>query len=192
MTPDSENVTFERLNSQYKWYNDKAKSNQTWFKLLKLTQIVVAAAIPVAATLGASATAAGVMGAVILVVESVQQLFQYQQNWVSYRSTAEALLAESHLYKAGAGPYAGVPAPALLLADRVEALLSKERSGWVAGQLSPGADKERQGTGAIVAPAEPGAAEGNGTQKTGLTRAGDSGQPDPVGGDPEGNPQDSA
>ena len=44
-----------RLEDQIAWYDAKSQHNQRWFKLLKVCQIITAAAIPVAA--GASAPA---------------------------------------------------------------------------------------------------------------------------------------
>lgn len=38
-----------RLEDQIAWYDAKSRHNQRWFKLLKVWQIVIAAAIPVAA-----------------------------------------------------------------------------------------------------------------------------------------------
>jgi Protein of unknown function (DUF4231) len=47
----------------------------------------------------------GGLGAVVVVVEGIQQLGQYQANWINYRSTAEALGHEKFLFLAGAGAY---------------------------------------------------------------------------------------
>ena len=74
------------------------------------------------------------MGATIVVFEGLQQLFQFQQNWVSYRSTAEQLKHEKFLFTARAGPYAAVARPEGLLAERVEGLVSQEHSAWTSSQ----------------------------------------------------------
>ncbi|MGE5361724.1 MAG: DUF4231 domain-containing protein [Bacteroidales bacterium] len=41
----------------------------------------------------------------IILLEGVQQLYQWHTNQVSFRSTAEALKQERYLYLAQAGPY---------------------------------------------------------------------------------------
>jgi hypothetical protein len=64
------------------------------------------------------------------VLEGVQQLQQYQQNWTSYRSTCEQLKHEKFLFLARAGPYA-TGDPAKQLAERVESLVSQEHAAWV-------------------------------------------------------------
>jgi hypothetical protein len=126
--------TWERLESQIKWYDENAASNQAWFKWLKVLQIALAAAIPATVAAGASAAVAGVMGALIVVVEGTQQLFQFQPNWTSYRSTCEALKREKYLFLAGAGDYARRPEAEHLLAMRVETLVSDETAKWTAAQ----------------------------------------------------------
>jgi uncharacterized protein DUF4231 len=127
-------VVWERLNGQLDWYERNAKSNQEWFKWLKVLQIVVAAAIPVVAAAGASAAVGGGLGGVIVVLEGLQQLFQFQQNWTSYRSTAEALKREKYLYLVGAGPYADPAERDRMLAVSVESLVSDETAKWAASR----------------------------------------------------------
>jgi uncharacterized protein DUF4231 len=69
-----------------------------------VVQIVAAAVIPVLAGLDATAWVVGSAGGLIVVLEGLQQLFQSQQNWISYRSTCEALKHEKFLFLAKAGP----------------------------------------------------------------------------------------
>lgn len=124
--------TWERLEGQIAWYDRRSAHSKSWYQRLKVAQMVVAAAIPVAAAAGARPAVAGAMGAFIVVLEGLQQLFQYQQNWTAYRSTCEALRHEKFLYLARAGPYAEAARPGALLAERVEGLVSQEHAAWVA------------------------------------------------------------
>jgi hypothetical protein len=125
---------WDRLLEQIAWYDGKSQHSQRWFKALKVCQIVTAAAIPVAASASAPAWLVGGAGALIVVLEGLQQLMQYQQNWVSYRSTCEQLKHEKYLFAADAGPYAPASSPEALLAERVESLVSQEHTAWVASQ----------------------------------------------------------
>lgn len=43
----------QRLEDEIAWYDSRSRQNQRWFKALKICQIVVAAAIPVAAAMSA-------------------------------------------------------------------------------------------------------------------------------------------
>ena len=76
----------------------------------------------------------GGAGALIVVLEGLQQLQQYQQNWTTYRSTCERLKHEKFLFLARAGPYATAADPEPLLAERVEGLVSQEHAAWVSQQ----------------------------------------------------------
>ena len=79
----------------------------------------------------------GSVGALIAVLEGIQQLNQYQQNWIRYRSTCESLKREKYLYLAKAGPYAGVSDARALLAERIESLGSEEEAKRVSAQEKP-------------------------------------------------------
>lgn len=123
-----------RLDEQIRWYDGKSQSDQRVYKGLKICQIVTAAAIPVAATGSISDWVIGAAGALIVVLEGVQQLMQYQQNWITYRATCERLKHEKFLHLAQAGPYATATDPDVLLAERVEGLVSQEHAAWAANR----------------------------------------------------------
>ena len=74
-----------------------------------------------------------VLAAVVVVLEGIQQLFQWQTNWVLYRSTAEALKHEKFLFLSCAGPYATADR-LRVLAERVEGLVSQEHAKWTQGR----------------------------------------------------------
>jgi hypothetical protein len=120
-----------RARDQIAWYDEKSQANQRWFKRLKICQIVTAAAIPVAAGVSAPIWLVGGAGALIVVLEGLQQLQQYQQNWTSFRATCERLKHEQFLYLAKAGPYGVAANPEALFAERVEGLVSQENAAWV-------------------------------------------------------------
>jgi len=66
--------------------------------------------------------------------EGLQQLNQYHHNWITYRSTAEALKHEKYLFLSKAGPYAAAINDNALLAERVESLVSQEHAKWAPAQ----------------------------------------------------------
>jgi len=126
--------TLERLEDQIRWYDRKSVDNQQRFKVFKALQLLTAATIPVVATLGVHAAVPAGLGGAIVVLEGFLQLNQYQQNWITYRSTAEALKHEKFLFLAAAGPYAGAGDGRALLADRIEGLISQEHAKWVSAR----------------------------------------------------------
>lgn len=129
--PSQESPAWARVQDQIAWYDAKSQLNQRWFKGLKVCQIVTAAAIPVAASVSAPIWLVGGGGAFIVVLEGLQQLQQYQQNWTTYRATCEQLKHEQFLFRARAGPYDDAPNPEALLAERVESFVSQEHAAWV-------------------------------------------------------------
>src|SRR5262245_48655943 len=121
-----------RLEDQITWYDMRSNTNQRNYKVLKLLVIFAAALIPLLAGLSMPAWGTGGLGVLIAVTEGIQQLNQYQANWIAYRSTCEALKHEKYLYLGAAGPYAAAETPRALLAERVESLVSQEHAKWAA------------------------------------------------------------
>jgi hypothetical protein len=127
-------ASWQRLEEQVKWYSNGARRNKRWYLRIKLVQIVSAASIPVLAATSLPTWVAGSLGALIVVLESVQQLFQFHSNWTHYRSTSEALKHEKFLYLAHAGSYATAENPEALLAERIEGRVSQEHASWASEQ----------------------------------------------------------
>ena len=135
MTNDA---TMGRLEEQIAWYDKNSLRSHFLFKRLKAVVIVCAALIPLIS--GFKVTPpwlTGSVGALIAVLEGLQQLNQYQQNWIRYRSTCESLKREKYLYLGKAGPYAEVSDAHALLAERIESLGSQEEAKWVSAQEKP-------------------------------------------------------
>jgi hypothetical protein len=118
-----------RLEDQVNWYDAKSVASQNAYKAAKLLQLVVGAAVPVVALAGTPDVVTASLGAVVVVLEGIQQLFQWQTNWMLYRSTAEALKHERYLFLAQAGPYSDADRDTVL-AERIEGLVSQEHAKW--------------------------------------------------------------
>jgi hypothetical protein len=131
--PQDQDATWARLEDQVSWYDSKSAQNQQSYKWLKLLEIAIAAALPVVTALHSPVAVTGSLAAVIVVLESAQHLYQFQEHWITYRSTAEALKHERFLYLAKAGPYATDDHHAQL-AERIEGLVSQEHAKWTASQ----------------------------------------------------------
>jgi len=127
-------AAWDRLEAQIKWYGSHARSNKRWYMRIKVAQIVSAAIIPVIAAADLPTWIAGGLGALVVVLESIQQLFQFHSNWTSYRSTAESLKHEKFLFIANAGAYATAKDPSALLAERIEGRVSQEHAAWASEQ----------------------------------------------------------
>ena len=75
--------TWDRLDDQITWYDGKSQGVQRAYKSLKILQLVVAAAVPVLAVASATAWVTAAAGGLVLILEGVQQLGQYQHNWIT-------------------------------------------------------------------------------------------------------------
>lgn len=133
--------TWTRLEDQISWYEAKSTKAHRAYKRLKIGQIALVALIPFLAAVQDDLQAAlppayamapmvliAFVGLAVIMLEVVQHLNQYQQNWIHYRSTCEALKREKYLFLADAGPYARLDDTRGHLAERVEELISGEQS----------------------------------------------------------------
>lgn len=126
---------YERLEQQIKWYDSKSGSAQRSYKVGKYLVTIASAVIPIAALMDYKVQTA-ILGGFIAVCEAIQHLNQWQHNWITYRSTCEALRHEKYAYIERADPYDGLEdADARrLLVERTESLISTEHSKWIASQ----------------------------------------------------------
>jgi len=133
---------WDRLEDQVGWYDRKSSSSQRAYKRTKTAQLILGSAVPVLALMDAPSMVTAVVAALVVVLEGLQQLNQWQSNWVLYRSTAEALKHERFLYLALAGPYRGEDR-SVVLAERVEGLVSQEHAKWTDARQQPDEDHRR-------------------------------------------------
>lgn len=138
--PQAPDPTMERLEEQIGWYSRAAGRNRRAHWALRVSSITMAAAVPLAATLLEWNVVPALLGAGIVVVEAVHELFRVQQNWTNFAATSEALKHEKFLFIAAAGPYRDLEEPHAFLAERIESLISAETIQWVAMQ-----DRSRRG-----------------------------------------------
>jgi Protein of unknown function (DUF4231) len=145
---DRKDPIFDRLEDQIAWYDKKSTQNQHKFKGIKVTEIVAAALIPMLTTLKISgvqhsnsiniglAVLVTALGVLITILEGLLHLNQYQQNWITYRSTCESLKHEKYVFLGNAPPYAtGTETERrALLAERIESLVSQEHAKWASVQ----------------------------------------------------------
>ena len=144
-TEDGANPVLKRLEDQLAWFNQKSGFNRKRFQTLKICQIIAGALIPFVASINAPPYVASALGVLIVIIEGLQSLNQYQHTWISYRSTCEQLNHEKYLWLAKAGPYASAANANTLLAERVENILSSEDASW-ADEMRKQGEKPTTGT----------------------------------------------
>ncbi|WP_194828581.1 DUF4231 domain-containing protein [Nocardia sp. XZ_19_231] len=130
-TPDPASIVWERLEDQRQWYAKRSRYARRLYLLVKLAQIAVGAAVPVLAALEAPASVTAILAATVVFGEGAQQLFQWQVNWLTYRTTAEELKREGLLYLAEADPYTSAGRHRILAA-RIASITAQENRVWAA------------------------------------------------------------
>jgi hypothetical protein len=132
---DEHDYIEQRVDDQIKWLSSKSGLNQRLFKRFRLAEIVLASAIPVVALLPLNDFSGKIVvataGAAIAIIAGAVSLWRFQELWIQYRVTTEALKREKYLYLASAPPYGGTDRFGLLV-SRVEALLATENASWMA------------------------------------------------------------
>ena len=131
---NQEDYIKERLDNQIKWYDEKSVKSQKWYKRLQVIVIIAAAMIPFLSGYMSESTPylkflIGALGIVIAAMTAILGLYQFQENWLEYRTTCETLRHEKYLFLTGAAPY-NAEQPFLLLVERVESMISKENTNW--------------------------------------------------------------
>ena len=131
MTP--EEYIEQRVEDQILWYDDKSQLAQRWFKLIRGSEIIAAGSIPLFAGFGSGETwsviSIGVLGAFVAIMASLLSLYQFQENWIEYRTTCESLKHEKYHFLTNAEPYNEVD-PFALFVHRIESIISKENNVW--------------------------------------------------------------
>jgi len=130
MEMDEEHPTWNRLESQIEYFSDESQRCQFLYKSIKGLEILAAATITAVGYFSLPSYIPAILGLTIMLCEAVLQLQQYHQNWIRFRSTAEILKAERHLYLASIGPYNQADDSISLLANRIEKIISYEVSEW--------------------------------------------------------------
>ena len=130
---NEEQYITSRVDHQISWYDSRSRKAQKWFKWLRGTEIVAAAAIPLIAGFAEApfpvTLVVAILGALIAVISAAISLNQLQETWTEYRTTCESLKHEKFLYLTKAKPYHKVQ-PFGLFVQRVENLISKENRAW--------------------------------------------------------------
>ena len=100
----------------------RARTNRLAYQLTRALALVIAAAVTVSAGVAAPPLLTAGLGAAIVVLEGLQQLFQWHLGWIAYRRAAETMRQHALDFVAGVGPYASTDP-----AQRIAALAQARR-----------------------------------------------------------------
>jgi hypothetical protein len=123
-----------RVDNQIDWYDKKSRSNQMGYKVARIVEIACAVSIPFVMGCVSDSTLAlkmigGTLGVIVAFISGFLGLYQFQSNWIEYRTTCESLRHQKYLFLTKTRPYNGKDAYPVFVAT-VESLISKENTNW--------------------------------------------------------------
>ena len=138
----------QRVDDQFDWLDRKSVWNQKRYKRLRTIVLFVSVLIPLLSgwigKLPELSYAVGIGGVVIAICEGLISLNKYQENWTSYRATAESLKRERLLFLTKTGPYLQKEKPFPVFVQRVEAMLGAENEEWLQRIKEDNEQKEQE------------------------------------------------
>lgn len=124
----------ERYNNQVKWYDEKSRSNQRIYKFLQWIIIIFTSITPILILQHEYYlhVIAAILAITVAISAGAQKAFNFQENWINYRSTCEILKKEYFFYINKVQGYENITNPEGLFLERVESIISKENVYWIA------------------------------------------------------------
>ena len=122
----------ERLEAQINWYSEKATQAKRKFLLVSVANMVAATIIPFLSGLASDSwvrISVGMIGVISATFAGLLTLFKWQENWLQFRATSEALKHEKYMFLTGCAPY-DTENRLRALVQRVESMISRENSNW--------------------------------------------------------------
>jgi len=138
--PTIEDYIERRYKPQLQYYEKHSTDNRVRFYISQIVIIIVSALIPIIniiptdnnENINAIKMASSIFGFIIIVATGFLQLTKSQENWISYRSTAELLKTEYNLFKMKTGDYSDEKIGndnrkrEQLIVNRIETIISEE------------------------------------------------------------------
>jgi hypothetical protein len=134
--PDISDYITNRFETQLNWYHNKATDSRIIFYVCQGLIIVFGAMVPIINVAGPDVDSlsiritSSILGALITIIAGFIQLLKAQESWILFRSTAENLKLEYHLFMQRSREYSD---PNLseqetnkLFIDRAESIMSAE------------------------------------------------------------------
>ena len=82
---DAHDLVWKEFRAQFAQYCKGARNNRRAYQISKVSAIVIGAAVTVCAAVGVIAWLTATLAAGVVVLEGLQQMFQWQRNWIDYR-----------------------------------------------------------------------------------------------------------
>jgi hypothetical protein len=121
-----------RYRDQINWYDKKSIRNKNLYYFFQWEVIILSTVTPVLVAYLPDLKLVTVLVSIALAIgTSALKTFKFQENWINYRRIGESLKIEQYYMQAGVGAYKNANDKYQLFVERVESLLSRERSLWI-------------------------------------------------------------
>ncbi|SMF15447.1 Protein of unknown function [Alteromonadaceae bacterium Bs31] len=145
-----------RLARQIKWYDRKAGLNRINYYLWQTLTIVAAALVPIVATMSSGELELGnafvgvnslvaILGGASAICAAILTLYNFQENWVKYRTTCEDLRSHLAQYTIGVGIYQDKTSAFPLFAETCENIINAERGQWAQRNVTAAPNQAPEG-----------------------------------------------
>lgn len=123
-----------RIENQISWYSKKATVLKKRHYTLRIVVILISVILPFLTGIMSDKTphikiAIAVGSLIIAFFEGISSLYKYQEQWITYRNTSEALKREQLFFLTKSGPYEKSQVLSLLV-TRCEGIMSEENQTW--------------------------------------------------------------
>lgn len=129
----------ERVKDQEDWMEAKSGSNKKNYQRGKLLVILLSVSIPFLVTLidefAYFKYVIALVGVLIAAVEGILSLYDYQNTWINYRQTLEALKREKFFFATKSSVYKK-DSSFQFFVERIETILTMENKNWSESALS--------------------------------------------------------
>ena len=146
---ETTNYIKDRFQQQLDWMSAKAEKNQVKYRTLRVITLFCAITLPfltgyLTDQLWYLKVVIGVLGVVIAFSEGLLSLYKYQDNWLTYRNSVNALNREKVMYDTQSGVYFKLsPGDAFhTFVNNVENILANENVLWTVNMKENKTDKK--------------------------------------------------
>ena len=122
----------QRVEDQLDWYSQKSAKNKRWYYRLQFIMLLSAVAIPATSLSSGDMKVrfvVALLGVVAALAAGLLSMYQFKDQWLDYRSTAESLKFEKYLFLTRSVPYDSATAFSLFV-QRVETIIISENRSW--------------------------------------------------------------
>lgn len=119
----------KRVDEEISYYENQSKNAKRWFQICSVGNLFLTTLTAIVAGFGINHMHIAIMSGIAALLAGLLALFGWHQLWLRYRTAAEALKREKHLFSVGAKPYQS--GNLTLFAEKCERIISMEHRLWI-------------------------------------------------------------